>query len=76
LEVVHYLNIYDHHFCKFRGQEVNVLEIGIYSGGSLEMWERYFGTKANIYGVDINAACRIYETDRIKIFIEGSPFLA
>ena len=65
----HYLDIYDRHFCKFRGREVNVLEIGIYSGGSLEMWERYFGTKANIYGVDINAVCRMYETDRIKIFI-------
>jgi len=33
------------------------------------MWVEYFGTKANIYGVDINAACRMYETARIKIFI-------
>ena len=33
------------------------------------MWKKYFGTKANIYGVDINAACRTYETDRIKVFI-------
>ena len=65
----HYLDIYDRHFCKFREQEVNVLEIGIHSGGSLEMWKKYFGTKANIYGVDINAACRTYETDRIKVFI-------
>jgi hypothetical protein len=65
----HYFDIYDRHFHKFREQEVNVLEIGVYSGGSLEMWERYFGEKANIYGVDVNAACRMYETDRIKIFI-------
>jgi hypothetical protein len=65
----HYFDIYEKHFAKFRGKSVNVLEIGVYSGGSLEMWERYFGTNANIYGVDINDACRIYETSRIKIFI-------
>jgi hypothetical protein len=65
----HYLGIYDRHFHKFRGQEVNVLEIGVYSGGSLEMWEQYFGDKVNIYGVDINPACLMYGTDRIKIFV-------
>ena len=42
----HYFEVYDRHFHKFRGQEVHVLEIGIFSGGSLEMWHDYFGTKA------------------------------
>ena len=65
----HYFDIYDRHFRKFRGQEVHVLEIGIYSGGSLEMWRDYFGAKAHLYGVDIDSACRTYETDSVKIFI-------
>jgi len=48
---------------------VHVLEIGIYSGGSLEMWRDYFGPKARIYGVDIEPACRVYESDSVNIFI-------
>jgi hypothetical protein len=65
----HYFDIYDRHFCRFRGQEVRVLEIGVYSGGSLEMWREYFGPKALIYGVDIEPDCRACENDGIKIFI-------
>ncbi|MFQ6538707.1 MULTISPECIES: class I SAM-dependent methyltransferase [Aphanothece] len=65
----HYFNAYDRHFARFRDQEVNLLEIGIYSGGSLDMWLEYFGDRCRIYGVDIEDACRSYETDRIRVFI-------
>src|SRR5215213_1695936 len=33
------------------------------------MWLDYFGPKAHIYGVDIEPACRAYETENIKILI-------
>jgi hypothetical protein len=33
------------------------------------MWSDYFGPKATIYGVDIVPECRMYERDRVKIFI-------
>lgn len=46
-----------------------VLEIGVYSGGSLEMWRDYFGSEATIYGVDIEAACRTYESPGTHILI-------
>jgi hypothetical protein len=65
----HYFDIYDRHFRQFRGHDVHVLEIGVYSGGSLDMWRDYFGPKAIIYGVDTEPDCRVYENDRIKIFI-------
>jgi hypothetical protein len=65
----HYFEIYHRHFAKFRGREVHVLEIGVFSGGSLEMWKHYFGPKCRIYGVDIQEACRSYEDDSVKIFI-------
>lgn len=65
----HYFPIYDRHFSRFRGQEVNVLEIGVYSGGSLEMWKDYFGPLCHIYGVDIEPACKAYEDESIKVFI-------
>jgi len=65
----HYFEIYDRHFSKFVGKDVHMLEIGIYSGGSLEMWKHYFGPRAHIYGVDKEAVCKCYEDPQTKIFI-------
>ncbi len=65
----HYLPIYEHHFEKFKGREVHVVEIGVYSGGSLDMWKEYFGPKAHIYGVDIGPECKSYEGPGVDIFI-------
>jgi hypothetical protein len=65
----HYFDIYERHFSRFRGHEARILEIGIYSGGSLEMWRDYFGPRSYIYGVDIRPECKRYETESIKISI-------
>lgn len=65
----HYFEIYDRHFNRFRGREVNVLEIGVYSGGSLEMWRDYFGAQSHIYGVDIQPKCKAYEASSITISV-------
>lgn len=66
---LHYFDIYDCHFRRFRGKEVHFLEIGVYSGGSLDMWRDYFGPNAQIYGADIEPDCRVYERDGVRIFI-------
>jgi hypothetical protein len=65
----HYFDLYDRHFARFVGREVRVLEIGIYSGGSLAMWRHYFGDKCRVYGVDIEEACRAYEDQHTRIFV-------
>jgi hypothetical protein len=65
----HYFDIYHRHFARFVGRTVDVLEIGIYSGGSLQMWRSYFGDKSHIYGVDIEEACKEYENDNVSVFI-------
>jgi SAM-dependent methyltransferase len=65
----HYFEVYHRHLAKFIGQEVGVLEIGVYSGGSLEMWRKYFGPRCRIYGVDIQDKCKSYEDEAVKIFI-------
>ena len=65
----HYFDIYHRHLARFRGREVHVLEIGVYSGGSLEMWKTYFGPCASIYGVDLEKACEAYNDNRTKIFV-------
>jgi hypothetical protein len=65
----HYFSIYHRHLAKFVGHEVHVLEIGIYSGGSLPMWRSYFGPGCQVYGVDVEPACAAHEQDGIRVFI-------
>lgn len=65
----HYFDIYHHHFQRYRGQPLSMLEIGVAHGGSLQMWKQYFGPKAKIYGLDINPDCKSLEEDQIEIFI-------
>jgi len=66
---VHYFEIYHRHLKQFVGTDVHIMEIGVYSGGSLQMWRQYFGDKCQVFGVDIEAACKVYEADRIKVLI-------
>jgi hypothetical protein len=66
----HYLDAYDQWFARFRNQPVHVLEIGIYSGGSLKLWRDYFGPQATITGVDIAPECQTYaDPPHTRVFI-------
>ena len=65
----HYFEIYDRHFSAYRGKEIVILEIGVFQGGSLQMWKHYFGPKAKIYGIDIDPDCKKFEEENIEIFI-------
>jgi hypothetical protein len=46
-----------------------MLEIGVQSGGSLEMWKSYFGPNLRYYGVDINPYTKVLfeELPHIKV---------
>lgn len=66
----HYLPLYHRHFEKYRGGKVRILEIGVYMGGSLDLWNAYFGKdNCEIYAVDINPDCKRFEKDNVHIFI-------
>lgn len=65
----HYFDIYERHLAKFRNKEVGILEIGIYSGGSLDMWRTYFGEQCHLYGVDLMPECKMYERKGVSVFI-------
>lgn len=65
----HYFEIYDRHFSAYRNKEIVVLEIGVFQGGSLQMWKHYFGPKAKIYGIDIDPECKKYEEENVEVFI-------
>lgn len=59
---------YEKHFSALRDKGLSLLEIGVQEGASLKMWEEYF-QRAHIFGVDVNASCKRYESERTKIMI-------
>lgn len=65
----HYLEVYHTYFQKYCGRPVTVLEIGVFGGGSLQMWKKYFGPESRIVGIDIMEECRQYEEEQIQIYI-------
>ena len=67
----HYLALYDRHLSRFRGGPVRILELGIFHGGSLQIWKRYFGERAVIHGVDSNPACGRFAEDRVVTQLEA-----
>jgi hypothetical protein len=66
---VHYFDIYYRHFQRFVGRKIHVMEVGVYSGGSLAMWRDFFGPACRVYGVDIEPGCLIYKSENIDILI-------
>jgi hypothetical protein len=51
---IHYFEVYDRHLHTWRGRAPRVLEIGVYQGGSLDLWEQYLGPDATLVGIDID----------------------
>lgn len=66
---MHYFDIYHRHLSKFVGRHIDLVEVGVYSGGSLGLWREYFGSECHVYGVDIEPACRSYAGERVDIII-------
>ena len=61
-----YLGKYEFFLQCFRNQPIRLLELGIFQGASLRMWQEYF-PHAEIFGVDIREGCSQYEDERIHI---------
>jgi hypothetical protein len=66
---VHYFPAYEKHFQPWRNRAMTFLEIGVSRGGSLAMWQRYFGPRAKIVGIDINPDCKRHERPGIEVRI-------
>lgn len=66
----HYLAIYGRHLQDKKSlRPLRVLEIGVQNGGSLQMWRKYFGPAATIFGIDIDPICKGFEEDGCQIRI-------
>ncbi|GHS91265.1 hypothetical protein AGMMS49957_18040 [Synergistales bacterium] len=68
-KVTHYFPVYERYFNKFVNQSVIFWEIGVFQGGSLQMWKRYLGPFATIVGIDINPDCKNFEEHQIHVRI-------
>lgn len=66
---VHYFPIYERHFGPWQNKTMTFFEIGVSKGGSLGMWQRYFGPLARIVGIDINPECKEHEAPGISVRI-------
>ncbi|HEY6919573.1 MAG TPA: class I SAM-dependent methyltransferase [Tabrizicola sp.] len=53
----HYLELYDALLADWQGRDVSFLEIGVYKGGSLPMWQGFFGPGSRLVFLDIDPAC-------------------
>lgn len=66
---LHYFELYHRHLARYIGTDATLVEVGVYSGGSLGMWQEYLGPRAQIHGVDIQPDCMVYESDQVTIHI-------
>jgi hypothetical protein len=65
----HYFDVYHEAFGAWRGKPLTMLEIGVQRGGSLRMWQEYFGPSARIFGMDIDPSCAAHALPGAKVFI-------
>jgi Methyltransferase domain len=71
----HYLPLYDRYFAAWRNRPLRFLEIGVFKGGSLSMWRKYFGPDAVLFGIDIDPACAAYDgiAGQVRIGSQDDP---
>ncbi len=66
-----YFDVYENIFQNYKNKNITFVEIGIFNGGSLQLWKNYFGPNSRIIGIDINQECKKFENKKnnIEIFI-------
>ena len=68
---IEYGKSYHENFQHLLGKDkIQMLEIGVQSGGSTRVWSQYFGKKLNYTGVDLDARCVQFELPERGIHIE------
>lgn len=66
-----FFRVYSREFQEIRHKKINLLEIGVQNGGSLQTWSKYFRHANLIVGCDINPKCNAltYRDPRIKVIV-------
>jgi hypothetical protein len=58
-------------FASYASRAVNLLEIGVQNGGSLDVWASYFAKGSKIVGCDIDPSCAAlqFESDAVQLVV-------
>tara|TARA_B100001758_G_C18355146_1_gene582247 strand:+ start:416 stop:1276 length:861 start_codon:yes stop_codon:yes gene_type:complete len=64
-----YFHAYDNLLEEYIGKDITFIEVGVLDGGSLFMWQDFFGDKARIIGIEINESAKIWRDHGFEIFI-------
>lgn len=66
-----YFDVYYRHLSKYAGTDMNLVEVGVQKGGSLEMWSTFLGAGSKITGIDIDPECANlkYRAPNIEVVI-------
>lgn len=51
-----YFDVYETYCSKYIGKPITLVEIGVQSGGSIQMWRKFLGPDAKIIGIDIDSS--------------------
>ena len=62
-----YVEIYESLFAPMRDKSLRILEIGVFEGMSMRLWEAYFPA-AQIFGLDIESKSH-YDSQRVKTLV-------
>lgn len=65
-----YINGYYNEAFADNSKPINLLEIGVYRGGSLQLWSQHFGPESKIYGFDVEDNIVPEFIDKPNIYFE------
>lgn len=65
----HYYDIYETELARFRQQPISFLEIGVFKGGSIPMWQAFLPAGSRLTFVDIDPACAAQQIDGTNVVI-------
>jgi hypothetical protein len=63
-----YLDVYELYLRGWRRKRFALLELGVYRGESLRMWQSYF-RRARVYGLDVDPAAASRVGDSFRVFV-------
>lgn len=63
-----YLRKYELFLSQFKKYPITIMELGVFNGESIQMWEQYY-PNAHVIGVDIDEKCKKYANEKTEIEI-------